>query len=1662
MSRSWSCWRGTYVPNEGSSTGVEETVKFSLKWGHVSLWWGDVCPCRRGATGFRGVLGMMSPMSLYIAKVGVEHVAYYTGRKQPAVKAWAGGGGPGGGAPSHGAAAGGGGEAGGQAAVGGGPGSGSGVAPAVGYYTGNRGELCGRWAAAGAMGVTEGGVVTPEQLSASLSAVDPSSGEQLGRRYQPGGSFVDRAGVVRRRRKFSAFDLVYAPPKSVSAAWALADGADRKEIEEAFAISTGAVVGFLQSEAVASRAGRNGVNRVEVPEGATVAAFDHWTSRAADPHVHTHLLFHNRVRCEDGKWCTLDGRLIYRNVAAAAMVGAAVLRAELSQRLGWSWDRVGDNWHAEVAGRPDDLTAAWSSRHRDIAKAAQAKVRAFEAAHQREPTPDERLAIWQDANRQTRQDKQHESDPHVRWRAEARELGVEPETLLADLRSALRRESGPYDRVEVLVADRGQQLPDTVAPGVVAQLEQLAAASRGLTRADILRTVWATLNASADLCDRDIDPHVTLARLAGGLWGQVTDQLVERDGRWYSPGLAAAEVASVSWLAGGAVPDRSEADTEGLGSDQSEAVGTILGADTNGVLVIGAAGSGKTEMLGRVAAAVGPGQVLAVAPTAAAAANLGEALDVAAETAALAAITEDRVPQGGWVIVDEAGQLDTRTLAALAGRAARVGARMVLVGDTAQQGSVGAGGVFQALADRPDLVPAAVLSQLWRFGDRDEARATIGLRRGKKAALEYHTSRGRVHDTTEAEVADFAAVWWAQRRDQNTIITAPTLSLVAEVNTEIAARRHQAGETGDIVRGAGGDAIRVGDVVATRRNHRRIVVSDSQWVRNGDRWVVTGTDRDGSVSARRLEDEGATVVLPASYAADHLDLGYATTQARVQSLTVDAALCAVTVASRRSQLYVGLTRGRGENHLVVVTDQPQHDPDTPPDHLPPDHIIETVMKRGDAHPLTVPAGSQRVSVAVAAAHLGHVADTPHATPMPDLDALGARRTLGTAAAVADSIEARVESDIEAWLDHQLAADDAAWRWEDSLLVALEAGEDLEELFAATVTDPEDWSPPYNDPPPDVDDLPPDVYDDYSPTGPDTTPGPAVAAQPPPDPAVEASVTAVVDAWGADHYEPFLALADRWAHQPSPHPIDDPGPLVDLVARYQLARRVSDQHAADHTVALMAAVADPTLRTLLDPHVRHRLQDGETQWADDVRSSLRARRAKRWGTTLEALDAARTRLHTQIPPGGPSGADLAEADRAHWYQAVADWLDDGASAARLSAVWHHANRRTAQVIAGAADPPPKPVAPPWSQAARQCVATTRQPPTVLPIPLPAHTPPDRAEARGHHPQRQVLERSADWYHQQLLRSPHAAQARQYLTERGITPHDWKKWKLGWAPDRWRGLCNTIRDDEAAVASGVAAVSRKTGRAYDVLRDRVVFPIRTLGGDVIGFAGRKLPTNTDPRAPKYLNTPTTDLYHKTDTLYGIAEAAQGIRTSGTAGVVEGYTDAIAAHKAGLTNVVALGGTAFTHTHLQRILTAGAHHLIAAFDGDPSGQDAQRKVLDQTHKADIPTTAVTLPPGEDPASLGTDALLEHWRTGLPQPWPHINQHLAGGDIHTRIRGHRAIADTYTNKDPILAAIATHQTLTHTLGATPHTIAAWHPTHTRSVREDQATTSHRGGLGL
>ena len=119
---------------------------------------------------------------------------------------------------------------------------------------------------------------------------------------------------------------------------------------------------------------------------------------------------------------------------------------------------------------------------------------------------------------------------------------------------------------------------------------------------------------------------------------------------------------------------------------------------------------------------------------------------------------------------------------------------------------------------------------------------------------------------------------------------------------------------------------------------------------------------------------------------------------------------------------------------------------------------------------------------------------------------------------------------------------------------------------------------------------------------------------------------------------------------------------------------------------MAAVADPTLRDTLTPHTSHRLSDADRRWAKAVRAHLRAWRAERWQPVLDALDQARSQLRARIlQSGAVTAEDAAAHDRAHWHQAVAEWLDDGAAAPRLAAVWHTTNRRTAQVLAGIRPP-----------------------------------------------------------------------------------------------------------------------------------------------------------------------------------------------------------------------------------------------------------------------------------------------------------------------------------------------------------------------------------------
>ena len=292
------------------------------------------------------------------------------------------------------------------------------------------------------------------------------------------------------------------------------------------------------------------------------------------------------------------------------------------------------------------------------------------------------------------------------------------------------------------------------------------------------------------------------------------------------------------------------------------------------------------------------------------------------------------------------------------------------------------------------------------------------------------------------------------------------------------------------------------------------------------------------------------------------------------------------------------------------------------------------MGRGGSHPLSVPAGSFTVTPQVAAAHLRRISDTPHRAPLPDLPNVDTRRILAhgpTAQTGGVEAEAVIGGAIGAWLDAQLAAgaeaDEAARAWEDAMFDHIESGGDIEDLIPAR-TDPHGWIP---DDDAGYDSLPPPDPDDDDPDTVTATPDQYPTA---PDPAtVEAVIERVIDRWGADHFEPYLTLADGWANTPPPDPRNDPGPLVDLAGLYQQALHAGDDHLAGRAAALMTAVADPTLSDTLTPHTSHRLTHADRRWAKAVRAHLRAWRAERWAPVLDVLDQARSQLRDRIPQGG---------------------------------------------------------------------------------------------------------------------------------------------------------------------------------------------------------------------------------------------------------------------------------------------------------------------------------------------------------------------------------------------------------------------------------------------
>lgn len=274
-------------------------------------------------------------------------------------------------------------------------------------------------------------------------------------------------------------------------------------------------------------------------------------------------------------------------------------------------------------------------------------------------------------------------------------------------------------------------------------------------------------------------------------------------------------------------------------------------------------------------------------------------------------------------------------------------------------------------------------------------------------------------------------------------------------------------------------------------------------------------------------------------------------------------------------------------------------------------------------------------------------------------------------------------------------------------------------------------------------------------------------------------------------------------------------------------------------------------------------------------------------------------------------------------------------------------------------------------------------------LPRHDP-QKAERRDQ--LLQLVTEAENLFKQHLLSDSEAA---RYLEKRGLDEATVSVFSIGSAPDEWRVLLNALlaKKYSAELMAQAGLVSRgKTGNFYDTFRGRVIFPIKNLYGKTIAFGGRAI---KDEQIPKYLNSPETPLYNKSEILYGLDVAKEAIKSEGFAFITEGYLDTISCHQFGFLNTVATLGTSLTPGHC-RLLKRFTEKVVLVFDGDTAGRKAARKALRLLLAVGLDPKVLVLPDGLDPDGYLRARGAEAFRALFLQSEPMVDFLIAGAIRH------------------------------------------------------------------
>ncbi|MGH2989005.1 MAG: MobF family relaxase [Gaiellaceae bacterium] len=783
------------------------------------------------------------------------------------------------------------------------------VAAGLDDYFAGRGESPGMWAGSSAAELGLDGVVGDGDLGTLLRGLDPASGERLRTPVRHRTITVERIDpetgrLVEEEKRLapvSGFDLVFSCPKSVSLLHALTEEESvRRAVSEAHESAWQAALAYLEREACVVRRGHGGSVR-EHGEGFVAAAFRHRTSRAQDPHLHTHVIVANQARASDGEWRALDGEALLRTYRlAAGYLYEAHLRHELTRTLGVRW-REPVKGMGELEGIPEEALRAFSTRRRSLLEHMHARgTDGFEAS---------RVAALA-----TREAKEHVELLRLRqeWLARAAEHGFG--------RRQLRRVLCPPRPTAGLHLDEVAQrllVPEGITEKKTTfTMPELVRAVAGAVRDGA--SVERVLAAADELGRSPLAQLLEPEQAPGHPARFTTRELLEIEREGLAVALAGRNVGAPRTLPSHRLRDPHLA----LSAEQRRLVREGCLSPDRIVCTVGVAGSGKTSALRLLADSFTEAgvPVLGAAPSGRAADELARATGIRSTTLhrlLLDARQEGGLAHGSVLVIDEAGMAETRVLAPILRIVEEAEGKALLVGDPAQLPAVGAGGLFAALVDH---LGAIELGENRHQRHLDEQQALARLRAGKpEEYLALAASRGRLAlSDNPLEARSRLLADWRRAAEHDlvgTVMLAHRRADVCELNQAARALLVESGRLGPGRLVVGEQEFRVGERIVCRRNDDRL------GVRNGTRGRVVRIDRPHASLTMRT-DSGDLRTLPTPYlAAGHAEYAYALTGHLAQGATVERAfVLARDAGALREWGYVACSRARSETRLYLVGD----------------------------------------------------------------------------------------------------------------------------------------------------------------------------------------------------------------------------------------------------------------------------------------------------------------------------------------------------------------------------------------------------------------------------------------------------------------------------------------------------------------------------------------------------------------------------------------------------------------------------------------------------------------------------------------------------------------------------------------------------------------------